>query len=662
MYVLNLKDKKSAAVVVLAICFIAGFYFSNIIQPKSKTIRIYKQALKDYENGNYSNSYYLFSKISYTSNLKPVAIYRQALCAKALNDSDSELGRYQSLFRHYPSSELSMESKYLAGQLLVDDNPALAKKYFKSVVKSNMDEDYKVASEYYIAKIDSLKLRYSSKKKLFIKPKSENIEKSFRNYLEKYPDGRLAVNVSNNWIKFNPDMPSKDYTMIARAYYLAGLYNDTNKVLAKTKPSDSWAVDVSNLIAKHDYSKVKQKIEEGVSKYSDSVNQEDYKRAVDDYLKLDDSSNKLLYNLFSKAKGKGKDYIWTLKCEKAASAQKYSCYKDLYLNYPNGDYAQETLSHLFFDRIINKDYMNARQLGKNYLSKYQKTDDTPMVMFWMGKIEQRYNSIESVSYFQNLINNYPDTYYAYRAFWILKGVSSSTISTPLEYKQVAYPYKMPSGNNVMHNLMLVEDYDMLAKLSEDDFIKSWVEYKKGNYAVSTHLAQEAMAKLETKPPKTDVRWRLVYPLNFYKQIQKLSFQYKNNDALMMALIREESFFNPEAQSSVGAIGLMQLMPATAHEIGEKNGISFNTSYLFNPELNIKIGNIYYSTIRNMLENKDISAIAAYNGGIGSVTKWKSSLTYTDTDEFVEQIPYDETKNYVKKVFKSYWNYTRIYQK
>ena len=214
----------------------------------------------------------------------------------------------------------------------------------------------------------------------------------------------------------------------------------------------------------------------------------------------------------------------------------------------------------------------------------------------------------------------------------------------------------------MHNLMDVEDYDMVAKLSKDEFIKSWVEYQKGNYAASAHIAQEAMAKLETKPPKTDLRWRLVYPLNYYKQVQKISSQYQNNDALMMALIREESFFNTDAQSGVGAIGLMQLMPATAHDIGEKNGITFNISYLFNPELNVKIGNMYYSTIRGMLGNKDISAIAAYNGGIGSVTKWKSSLAYSDTDEFVEQIPYEETKTYVKKVFKSYWNYTRIYQK
>ena len=62
----------------------------------------------------------------------------------------------------------------------------------------------------------------------------------------------------------------------------------------------------------------------------------------------------------------------------------------------------------------------------------------------------------------------------------------------------------------------------------------------------------------------------------------------------------------------------------------------------------------------MLNNLDISAIAAYNGGIGSIGNWQKNLNYADTDEFVEQIPYPETKNYVKKVFRSYWNYLRIY--
>ncbi|MBQ2611493.1 hypothetical protein IJF81_03785, partial [bacterium] len=71
-------------------------------------------------------------------------------------------------------------------------------------------------------------------------------------------------------------------------------------------------------------------------------------------------------------------------------------------------------------------------------------------------------------------------------------------------------------------------------------------------------------------------------------------------------------------------------------------------------------NYYYSELRSLLSGFDVSAIAAYNGGIGNVQQWKTSLYYNDTDEFIEQIPYPETQDYVKKVFRSYWNYIRIY--
>ena len=127
---------------------------------------------------------------------------------------------------------------------------------------------------------------------------------------------------------------------------------------------------------------------------------------------------------------------------------------------------------------------------------------------------------------------------------------------------------------------------------------------------------------------------------------------------MLSLVREESYFNPEASSGVGAKGLMQLMPATAAEVASRKGIaSYN---LLDVDYNIKLGNAYYSYIRSALSGMDVSAIASYNGGIGSVTQWRQTLDFIDTDSFVEKIPYDETQNYVKKVFRSYWNYVRIY--
>lgn len=654
------KEKKLILVSISLICLLAGFYFSKIYQPESKTIRVYTQALQDFNSADYSNAYYLFSKVGYSSRLKPVALYRQALCAKALGDEKSELRNYQQLFHYYPSNKLSLESKYQAAQLLIDTDPFLAEKYFDNVSKSNIGVDYKIASEYYKSRIKSFGARYSHK--VLSSSERIEIEKGFRNYLANAPTGRLALQVVSTWKKFNSNPNSSDRTLMAKALYLAGEYRDADRMLENTDLSDSWAMKVASAYSQGKYELVTSLVQAGVSNYSDKIDKKDYQRAVNDYLKVNPQREAIL-DLYTQAKGKNSDYVWKLKCDTSPKSEKYACYSGLYDAYPKGDFAETSLSKMVADRINNKDFQKAKELGQEFLNKFPNSELVPKVMFWNGKIAQRtFHSAESAEIFKSLINNYPDSYYAYRAFWLLQGIQTATIPAELVYKDVKYPYEPPILGTILADLMKVKDYDMLAKFSEDEFIKSWVEYNKGNYSSSMLIARNAMDKLKHKPPKTDLRWRLVYPQNYYNEIRMYSDLYENNFALMLALVREESFFNPKSQSGVGAMGLMQLMPATAHEVGAKNGIYFNTTSLFEPELNLNVGNLYYATIKGLLNNQEASAIAAYNGGIGSVTNWKSTLQYADIDEFVEQIPYYETKKYVEKVFRSYWNYTRIYQK
>ena len=164
-----------------------------------------------------------------------------------------------------------------------------------------------------------------------------------------------------------------------------------------------------------------------------------------------------------------------------------------------------------------------------------------------------------------------------------------------------------------------------------------------------------MEELETKPPFDDLRWRLVYPTHYYEIVD--SVKGNNNPIILEAIIKEESHFNPSAKSLVGAIGLMQLMPETYNEVVKKHNLPAN---LKAETANITAGSLYYEGLKKVLGNKDLYAITAYNGGIGSITNWFSKLIYSDTDEFVEQIPYPETKNYVKKVLRSYWVYGNIY--
>lgn len=647
---------------IFILCLVGGFFLAKIYQPQGKTYRIYKQAVRDYENKNYSNSYFLFSKIGWVSDLKPYAIYRQSMCAKALGDKKSELESYQRLFKYFPHNKLSAEAKYQAAQLLVEQNPTLALKYFNEVEKSNLSDDYQIAIKYYIARITASQIRYSHKK--ISNKKFQEIEQSYRNYLEKVPDGRLAPSVATSWLKFNPKINTKDLALIIEAYYNSKLYDDAKEIIEKTKIEDIWAIASANYFEQHNYTKTKELVELGVEKYSDNVTQKMYNLAVDKYLDLYDPNDKLRYTikLLERANGSKKAYLWNLKCNGVSPKDKYSCYKDLYLNFPNSDYAQNALLHVFQYGIKNKDYSKCRQLAQDFIKKYPNSENIPYILFWAGKIEQSYGSSKYKEYYESLIDKYPDSYYAYRAFLILRGIHSAVLGTNIIQKPVEYPYKYPTKGDYLYSLLQVKDYLLISKISQDEFINSWVEYEKGNYLNSVTIAKKAMDEIQAKPIKSDLRWRLVYPQNYYKQISNYSQKYNNDEALMLAIVRTESTFNSEAQSGVGAIGLMQLMPSTAHDIGSKEGLTFNTSYLFNPELNIRLGNLYYSTIKKMLDNKDVSAVAAYNGGIGAVTNWKTSLNYNDTDEFVEQIPYEETRNYVERVFQSYWNYIRIYQK
>ena len=172
------------------------------------------------------------------------------------------------------------------------------------------------------------------------------------------------------------------------------------------------------------------------------------------------------------------------------------------------------------------------------------------------------------------------------------------------------------------------------------------------------VARKAMEKLEEKPDRSDLRWRLVYPVYYYSEIKDYADRAGNVAPLILALTREESYFNPSAQSSVGAKGLMQLMPATAAGEAKQRGLS---SYdLFNPNNNLYLGNYHYGQVRTQLQGNDVYAVAAYNSGVGAVNRWLQTINTEDVDVFTEYIPYPETQTYVKKVFRSYWNYIRIY--
>lgn len=655
----NLKNKVIAGALAGTILLSSAFYFGVIYQPSAKTDKIYASALEDFNNGKYQNSYYLFSKISMFSNLKPIALYHRAECAKMLGDDKSEIKHYELLFNNYPKHALSVRSRYLAAQKLLKTRPQLSKKYFEHIISKAPNTDYAIASEYYLSVI--LKNQYKDQK-IFPSSVKEDIQTGFRHYLKKAPSGRLGLNAVNNWLEISDNITKDDYLLMANTCYLFGEYEKAQELMKKADYNETWALDVKNSYALKDFSRAKNLTENGLEKRASFVSEDDIIDAIDIYIKLSNSKTQAVERLLDIANSKGRDYLLSMKCDDVSQDYKYACYSNLYLQYPNGRFSADALANIFFAKIRANHIQDAKKIGRDHLNKFPNSNSAPMVMFWMGKLGERTNSYEEfTTYYKGVIKKFPDSYYAYRAYLRLNRLNGPLITSHINPQPILYPYKY-SRNNIIVKLVNLGDYDVVNELiSGDDFIKSWVLYQKGEYSHAMLVARDAMDKVEEKPDKYDLRWRLVYPVIFYDDIRKFANETGNNAPLMLGLIREESYFDPFAQSFVGASGLMQLMPSTASEINSQFSLGMNVSNaLFNPYSNIKLGNYYYEFLRRNLEGYDISSVAAYNGGIGSLKKWKSSLRYSDTDEFIEQIPYPETKNYVKKVFRSYWNYVRIY--
>ena len=130
-------------------------------------------------------------------------------------------------------------------------------------------------------------------------------------------------------------------------------------------------------------------------------------------------------------------------------------------------------------------------------------------------------------------------------------------------------------------------------------------------------------------------------------------------SLVYAVMKAESGFHEKAISSAGAVGLMQLMPATAEFVCRMNDLEFSPTKLTEGEYNLKIGCLYLKYLLNRF-NVASTAIAAYNAGEGTVSEWLKNEEYSADGITLNEIPYPETKQYVKKVEKNLKNYLFFY--
>ncbi|WNG39213.1 transglycosylase SLT domain-containing protein [Archangium violaceum] len=184
-------------------------------------------------------------------------------------------------------------------------------------------------------------------------------------------------------------------------------------------------------------------------------------------------------------------------------------------------------------------------------------------------------------------------------------------------------------------------------------------YERYSRSIAWALRREGLAA------PTEAETRLIYAAAYPHAFRNLVVQHSRaarvHPDIMQALIREESAFNPNARSPTGALGLSQLMPATAFAVARQLNVPLATpSALLEPRENIRLGSAYLGSLQRRFAGNPAYAVASYNAGPGAVDRWLSRFPDSELDEWVERIPVEETRLYVKRVLGSAAAYQLLY--
>lgn len=154
--------------------------------------------------------------------------------------------------------------------------------------------------------------------------------------------------------------------------------------------------------------------------------------------------------------------------------------------------------------------------------------------------------------------------------------------------------------------------------------------------------------------------KTLYPIEYEEIVEEMAEKYELDEYLIYAIIRTESSFKEDAVSSADAMGLMQLTEQTYYWIMDIQGEERELEDIFDPEVNIEYGCVLLRRLINYFGDTDV-ALAAYNAGIGNVESWLDNSEYSSDGETLQEIPFEETRNYIVKVNDAVEKYKEIYQ-
>jgi soluble lytic murein transglycosylase len=326
-------------------------------------------------------------------------------------------------------------------------------------------------------------------------------------------------------------------------------------------------------------------------------------------------------------------------------------------------------------------YAEAARLFDEQIKLYPGAAETVSALYWRGRLYETQDNSPSLAAanYRAILRAYQHYFYAQMARERLAALGKLEPASAPQLDQFqplpepklvdSFPVDSPhlakakllanAGLNeyIADEIKADPDSDSWSALAEAQIYANYGETYRALRALKRALPYATTASIDSIPL---AYWRILYPEPYWDTIKAESEKNNLNPYLVASLIRQESEFNPAAISYANAWGLMQLLPVVGHQMAREEGMThFQTFQLLDPETNIKLGTRYLRQMLDHFGGVEEYALAAYNAGDNRVTDWEAAGPYSGMDEFVESIPFTQTREYVEAILRNEETYKDI---
>jgi soluble lytic murein transglycosylase len=333
-----------------------------------------------------------------------------------------------------------------------------------------------------------------------------------------------------------------------------------------------------------------------------------------------------------------------------------------------------------------RNFGEAARLMDEQILRYSSGIEAPTALYWRGRIfeDEEHNPGQAANYYRALEANYINYYYAELARKRLTVLGTQALAVPdspalASVQQRDIPLltdELPENEphlikaRLLANAALNEyigpeiqaapDSTEWGALAEARIYNSYGETTRALQSLKRSKISFFALPMGKVPT---LYWQLLFPRPYWSEVAANSDKNGLDPYLVASLIRQESEFNAGAVSRANAYGLMQLLPSVGKSIARKQGMKgFKTAQLLNPTTNLQLGTVNLKEVLARYGGQAEYALAAYNAGDVPVRQWMSAGDYKDIAEFVESIPYTETREYVQAILRNRLIYQTLYGK